>query len=397
MNKIKLGNDFVLLWQIKRNGELENLLEAVNIRMVRYINAFGFKGEEIPCIPLDNGIVRVEITPEYAPVVGKYFLELHYELTDLSVADKDRKCRVDMEAFRIVPRTSAMTGAYTMSETSDLLIGLRGEKFVFADFTEEELDDLKQGLDNFVAIAEVQEANRESADQARETRTNNAISEIKSDTVEAIGRVDDAISLSDAATLRANTAASDANESEVIRESQEADRQTNTTNAITATNTATTQANTARDGAIIATSDARDAISDTETATRDANIATGKANTATTQANTARDNANASALNADEKATLAETAAQNANNATSDFSDAEVIREQQEEARQTNTATAITNAENATQGAIEATDSLLSNMISLEIRDDLCLYLTTPDNYEGITFEIKNGNLIAII
>ena len=99
------------------------------------------------------------------------------------------------------------------------------KKFVFADFTEEELDDLKQGLDNFVAIAEVQEANRESADQARETRTNNAISEIKSDTVEAIGRVDDAISLSDAATLRANTAASDANESEVIRESQEADRQ----------------------------------------------------------------------------------------------------------------------------------------------------------------------------
>ncbi|HZJ99601.1 MAG TPA: hypothetical protein VFC79_06325, partial [Tissierellaceae bacterium] len=78
--------------------------------------------------PLDNGIVRVEITPEYAPVVGKYFLELHYELTDLSVADKDRKCRVDIEAFRIVPRTSAMTGAYTMSETSDILIGLMGDK-----------------------------------------------------------------------------------------------------------------------------------------------------------------------------------------------------------------------------------------------------------------------------
>jgi len=51
----------------------------------------------------------------------------------------------------------------------------------------------------------------------------------------------------------------------------------------------------------------------------------------------------------------------------------------------------------ATQNAIEATDSLLSNIISLEIRDDLCLWFETPPTYDGITFDITNGNLIATI
>lgn len=58
---------------------------------------------------------------------------------------------------------------------------------------------------------------------------------------------------------------------------------------------------------------------------------------------------------------------------------------------------AIREAELATQAAIEATDSMLSNLISLEIRDDLCVWFETPETYDGIEFEINNGNLIAII
>ena len=58
---------------------------------------------------------------------------------------------------------------------------------------------------------------------------------------------------------------------------------------------------------------------------------------------------------------------------------------------------ATENAEIATQNAIAATDSLLSNIISLEIRDDLCLWFETPETYAGITFDVQNGNLIAII
>ena len=52
---------------------------------------------------------------------------------------------------------------------------------------------------------------------------------------------------------------------------------------------------------------------------------------------------------------------------------------------------ATENAVIATQNAIEATDSLLSNIISLEIRDDLCLWFETPPTYDGITFDVQNG------
>ena len=44
-----------------------------------------------------------------------------------------------------------------------------------------------------------------------------------------------------------------------------------------------------------------------------------------------------------------------------------------------------------------ATNSVLSNIVSLEIRDDLHVWLTTPDNYNGLTFSIQNGKLIATI
>lgn len=54
-------------------------------------------------------------------------------------------------------------------------------------------------------------------------------------------------------------------------------------------------------------------------------------------------------------------------------------------------------ANEAAQGAIDATNSLLSNVVSLEIREDMNLYLTTPDVYSGFTFEIQDGNLVAIV
>lgn len=47
--------------------------------------------------------------------------------------------------------------------------------------------------------------------------------------------------------------------------------------------------------------------------------------------------------------------------------------------------------------ANNAADALLSNVISLEIRDDMHLYMTTPDVYSGFMFKIENGSLIAII
>ena len=42
------------------------------------------------------------------------------------------------------------------------------------------------------------------------------------------------------------------------------------------------------------------------------------------------------------------------------------------------------------------TDSAI-NVISLELKDDMHLYLQVPDVYEGFTFKVENGNLIAMV
>lgn len=42
-------------------------------------------------------------------------------------------------------------------------------------------------------------------------------------------------------------------------------------------------------------------------------------------------------------------------------------------------------------------NSLFANVISLEIKDDLCLWFKTPDIYSGFTFDISNGNLIVTV
>ena len=47
--------------------------------------------------------------------------------------------------------------------------------------------------------------------------------------------------------------------------------------------------------------------------------------------------------------------------------------------------------------ATDAAQAMGSNIIALEIRDDMSLYFITPETYSGITFDVQNGNLIATI
>jgi len=59
--------------------------------------------------------------------------------------------------------------------------------------------------------------------------------------------------------------------------------------------------------------------------------------------------------------------------------------------------TAASNADLAAANANNACDSLSGNFIGLEIREDLNLWLIAPDEYEGMTFKVENGNLVPII
>ena len=69
---------------------------------------------------------------------------------------------------------------------------------------------------------------------------------------------------------------------------------------------------------------------------------------------------------------------------------AESLRVEAELLRQSSTQEAISNAENAT-------NLVLANVVQLELRDDMCLWMITPDTYQGVTFKIESGDLIAVI
>ena len=275
MRKIRVGNDFLVAWRIKRAGINEDLTNAVNMSVVASVKAEGqIHSVVVPFDIVDDSIIRVEMTPAIAQWEGIYNFVLKYEFEYPSYVDNNEKVAVDKNAFIIVSRTSQADEITLIDIESDVLIGLKGEKGDSA-FT---VWNKANGGDNTYQ-----------------------------DWIDFLqSPANDAIVDADAATLRANNAADLAN-----TKADEADIATESAN------TATSQADDARDGALSATSDARDAIADTQQATSDADIATSKANTATTQANTARDSANVSALNADNKASLADIATGKANTATS--------------------------------------------------------------------------------
>ncbi len=91
------------------------------------------------------------------------------------------------------------------------------------------------------------------------------------------------------------------------------------------------------------------------------------------------------------------TSLRNFNTRIEDVESEESTRNQQELIREINTTNALIDIELATTNAINATEALSNKRISLEIKEDMKLYLKTPDNYDGLSFEIRNGNLIAKI
>lgn len=163
MMKIRQGNDFIYLWAIERMGELEDLTQAIDIKLqARVLNAT----KDIAFDIVNNNIIRIEVTDEWAHDIGQYRLIITYTLTDDSVADKDRKCAVDIEAFRIVSRSADADLIEEISSTSDVAIGLMGKSFTSDDFTEDEWAYLQQPALDAASIALQKGADAESKGNA---------------------------------------------------------------------------------------------------------------------------------------------------------------------------------------------------------------------------------------
>lgn len=168
MKKIRRGNDFVFAWEIERNGLPEDLSSVLEKHL--YLSALGKRIELVEGVDYDitGNVVRIEVTPAIATILGTYKAEFHYILPDLGLIDEDRKCAVDVDAFVIVANTEQADNQSEFYITSDMAIAFKGDKgdkgdkgekgdngdkgdkgdkgdsFTYTDFTPEQIAELKQ-------------------------------------------------------------------------------------------------------------------------------------------------------------------------------------------------------------------------------------------------------------
>ena len=169
MKRIRINNDFTFAWAIERNGLPEDLSTAINM-VLKVRNSAGAI-QVITDYDVTGNIVSVEVTPKIANVLGRYVFILTYELPDVGLSDLERLCEIDTDAFILVPRTAEADDAEDLLVTSDMAIGfkgdsayqlwldagntgtvedylasLKGDPFLYSDFTPEQLEALKGGV-----------------------------------------------------------------------------------------------------------------------------------------------------------------------------------------------------------------------------------------------------------
>jgi len=143
MKRIRAGNDFTFVWAITRAGQPEDLSLAQNVKLwLIYKTRF----KEITDFNINENVISLDITPTLADKLGQYYFKLKYTITDAGLSDNLRECVVDVDAFTIVARTAQSDPDTTLTITSEIGIGLKGDKgeaFVFDDFTPEQIASLK--------------------------------------------------------------------------------------------------------------------------------------------------------------------------------------------------------------------------------------------------------------
>ena len=315
--KIRIGNDFVFNWAIERGGLPENLSSVLEKHL--HLSVFGKRVELVEDVDYDitGNVIRIEVTPAIANIIGTYKAEFHYILPDNGLIDEDRKCAVDVDAFKIVAKTAQADDSTEFSVTSDMAIAFKGDKGdsayqVWLDAgnigTEEDyfaylqkpatdaigiIQAVEQTVSENESLRITSETNRKDAEDLRlSAEILRKENETERGSKESVRIENESERVSKESIRNENEATRVENEelrqsAETSRNTAEGERQTNTATAIL-------QANAARDLA---------------------NEKAGLAATATTEANTAAQTANEAADNANEKANLANTAAQNADNA----------------------------------------------------------------------------------
>jgi len=125
MTKVRIGNDFVFAWAITRDGSPENFTGATEKKLL--LKSVGTV-TELTAYTITGNIITIEFTPTILTKMGFYVLEFSYTLPDLGFEDSDRKVKVDVDAFEVVPRTALASGIDELNVSSELALGFKGDK-----------------------------------------------------------------------------------------------------------------------------------------------------------------------------------------------------------------------------------------------------------------------------
>lgn len=162
MSRIRIGNDFVVVWAITRSGipeDLNNITESVLT-----LRTFS-QQQEINFIILDNNKLKIEFDDSIITKIGEYNLRFNY-------IDEGREITIDVDCFNIVGRTDQADDITEIQLTGDVTIGFKGDPFTYYDFTEEQLLNIQQPILDLVDEVELEVSDWRLEEESRVTTEN---------------------------------------------------------------------------------------------------------------------------------------------------------------------------------------------------------------------------------
>lgn len=134
--RIRIGNDITIRWDIYRYNDglasenttgsiAEDLTNAINLTVQLGIYGKGIVSTLTEVI-VDVNLLTVHVPKELTPQVGKYYVVLDYDKTNIELDDKLQHYRLDSYAFDLVSYTASADNVTDIAIESQLVAGIDG-------------------------------------------------------------------------------------------------------------------------------------------------------------------------------------------------------------------------------------------------------------------------------
>lgn len=348
--KVRINNSHKHIWAVVWNGQPEDFSDAKDITLIASVRDKRINLTQGIDYVIEGNLVKIDFTPRFCKNTGVYNIELNYTKPSESFLSGERRTAVDLNVIEIVGTSACADATDETSSVSEAAFGFQGLS-AYEVWLKDNPESTKEDYYNWL----------------RQPATD-AVSLID----DKIEHLDEVIETSTENEAERVTAESTRKTAEVTRISAETERKANEVERL-----------------------ANEASRASEELIREANESSRKQDEATRKTNeNERETAETTRVSNENNRVTAEQARVNAESlrATAESSRelAESLRVEAELLRQSSTQEAISNAQNAT-------NLVLANVVQLELRDDMCLWMITPDTYQGVTFKIESGDLIAVI